>query len=291
MRKRIVISSIIVISFILIYWCYAQKADERGASNKTTEKSSQAVQPKDPSQQILHFNLEGYNDSGNKEWQIEGESADIIGNKINLNNIVAKSYSDKAKVTLVADKGVYDKDTRDIKLAENVVAMTDDGAKLTADSLSWIQTKESITTDGPVTLERDDIKTSGTGAVASPKLKQVELKENVRVEMKPATMITCDGSLEFDYENSVAVFNDNVAIKDERGEIHADKITAYLDKVSKKIREIIAEGNVRIVRGESSTYSDKATYIADTGKVVLSGSPKLVVYPEEGMQMPEILGK
>ena len=118
----------------------------------------------------------------------------------------------------------------------------------------------------------------------------MELKENAKVEMKPSTVITCEGSLEFDYELGVAVFNDKVVITDERGEISADKITAYIDKDNKNVREIVAEGNVRIKRGENNTYSEKAVYNAVDGKITLVGAPKLVIYPEEG-NIPDMFPK
>ena len=41
---------------------------------------------------------------------------------------------------------------------------------------------------------------------------------------------------------------------------------------------------MKIQRGENTTYSDKATYIEAEKKIVLTGTPKLVIYQEGNFQ-------
>ena len=43
---------------------------------------------------------------------------------------------------------------------------------------------------------------------------------------------------------------------------------------------MVARGNVRIVNGENVTYSEKAIYLVDQGRVVLPKRPKLVMQKE-----------
>ena len=57
----------------------------------------------------------------------------------------------------------------------------------------------------------------------------------------------------------------------------------------KSVKTIVAEGNVKIQRGENTTYSDKATYIEADKKIILTGAPKLVIY-QEGNAPANILG-
>jgi len=46
------------------------------------------------------------------------------------------------------------------------------------------------------------------------------------------------------------------------------------------VKDIVAEGNVKIKRGDNMTYSEKAVYDAVSKKVSLAGRPKLVIYQE-----------
>jgi LPS export ABC transporter protein LptC len=244
-------------------------------------------------QQIFSFNLEGYTDEGKKKWEIAGQSADVGQENVALKDITAKIYGEEGTLTLRADTGIYNKLKKDVKLAENVVATASDGTKLTTDSLNWNQQTQAITTKDKIVLERKEVKISGSDAIAHPKLKTVSLKKQATVEMEPSTVITCEGSLEFDYEQAQAVFNDNVKVVDQRGQIFADKITAYLDKAKKSVSKVVAEGNVKIQRGKSHTFSEKAVYDANDGSVSLTGKPKLILYQEKDMDinLPEGVGQ
>ena len=94
------------------------------------------------------------------------------------------------------------------------------------------------------------------------------------------TTITCDGEVEFNYEKNQAYFNKNVVVISDDGKIDADKITVYLNPATRKMREIVASGNVKITRGENISYSDQATYVEADKKIILSGRPKLILYQE-----------
>ena len=67
------------------------------------------------------------------------------------------------------------------------------------------------------------------------------------------------------------------------GVIDADKITINLDPSTRRVKEIVAEGNVKIKQGENITYSDKAVYVEAERKILLTGKPKLVIYQEGGL--------
>ena len=96
---------------------------------------------------------------------------------------------------------------------------------------------------------------------------------------KPSTTITCRGPLEVDYKNHVALFQNNVRVVDQRGEITSDQMEVFFDKDLETIQRIIATGNVRIQQGENVTQSDRAEYDVTEGKVTLSQQPQLQVTP------------
>jgi lipopolysaccharide transport protein LptA len=230
-----------------------QKAEKAQAQSSGT-----AIQ-----QKILSFNLEGLSDKGAKKWEVKGESAEVVSeNEVKLDNIVAKAYGEEAEATITADKGIYDKTKNNVKLEENVKA----------------------------TIENTQAFAKDYSGFASGLTGSAEKEKAVSDSKKTKTVITCDAEAVFDYENNLAYFNKNVKVAGDDGNIDADKITVNLDPGTKKISQIVAEGNVKITRGENTTYSEKATYYDADKKVVLTGKPKLVIY-QEGKLEENILGK
>jgi len=235
-------------------------------------------------QKVLSFNFEGYGEDGRKKWEIEGTSANILAGVIDLEKVNAHAYNDLADVTITADAGVFNKDTKNMLLRRNVEVHTSDGLSLFTNSLCWAAETEEVSTDDPVRIIREDVTTTATGALAKTKEKQVTLKKDIAVDFtSPDTTITCDGPLEFDYENAVAVFHDNVVIVDAEGKIFADMMTAYFNQEAKKLERVIAEGNVVIERGQSRSMSEKAIYDANTRKVSLEGKPRLIINTQDDM--------
>jgi len=205
-------------------------------------------------QRVLSFDLEGFTQKGTKSWEVKGESAEAISeSQIKLDNIVAKAYGEEAEATITAESGVYDKSKNNVTLEKNVKAVIDN-TKGFAQDFAGVPG----TADTGVKSEKKD--------AASKKKSRIN--------------ITCDGEVEFNYEKNQAYFNKNVKVVSEDADIDADKITINLEPNTKKIRDIVAEGNVKITRGENITYSDKATYVESEKKIILTGRPKLVISQE-----------
>lgn len=271
---------IVIVIIVFMLGCSKnEKAQEEGVlSEEVSPKGSS--QQEDADQKILTFSLSG-TEQGKKRWDITGESADILSSDVvELTNIVGKTYTEDSVITITADKGKFDKSSNNMELKKNVVALTEDGAELTTEHLNWNAQKELIWTEDFVQVQKDEVKTTGYGMEARPNLEKVEFKRDVKVNIDPSTVITCDGPLQIDYKESIAYLNKNVQVIDERGELAADKARVYFDREEKKIIKVIAEGNVKIKRDGSVTYSDTAIYYADEMKIVLTGRPKFVIYPE-----------
>lgn len=250
------------------------------------------------------FSVSGYEKGGKKQWDLEGKSAEIGAEEIKLKDVTGKLYGKDVNMTIIADRGNLNRIDNSVHLEENVVATSDDGATLITDYLDWNPRDQKLSSDAPVWIKRGMMKAFGKGLIAQTELSLVELKKDVTVKMLleaeegksiahlPATVITCDGPLEVDYQNNLAVFNNNVKVKDKRGEILADKMEVYFitrADSSKQmpgmqglgIKKVIATGNTEIRRGDNVTYSQKAVYEAATGKLILTGHPKLVIYSTE----------
>lgn len=238
--------------------------------NGCSGKQAKAPEPQEEEakmvadQKVMAFSLAGFEKTGKKKWEVQGRSADIMSEVVNLTDVVAKAYGEQIDMTLTADKGTFNRATNDAHFEDHVVVTGTDGTKMTTDAVDWKNAEQKVTTDKPVKVytETNDVKEDGTKA-------------------RVPTTITCDGPMEIDYAKNLAVFNKNVRVDDERGKLFCDTATAYYDAKTKQVSKIVAKGNVIIVRGGSWTYSDEAIYLAPEQKIILSGSPKVMIYPEE----------
>lgn len=265
-------------------------------------------------QQINDFSLAGYGEKGKKSWDVSGKSADILDNVVKMNQVEGNMYGEKDNIKLTSDKGDFDKAEGKVHLQDNVVITTTSGAKLTTDSLDWDRKAQVVTTKDQVNIDRDGIKVKAIGAKGQTDLKTVALEKDVRLDIDQKSkepegklskiVITCDGPLEIDYEKNVAVFKNNVKVERPDSVIYSDRMDVFFipGKQSKseakkedssqgmmsgsKIDRIVASGNVRVIRGENTSFSQEAVYSAADQKLTLSGRPKLVIYSTEGMDAP-----
>ena len=239
-------------------------------------------------QKMLTFTFSEYTHDGKKKLEIEGESADIFASSINLSNIIATLHNTREAITITSDSGVFDRTTTNVQLVHNVIAESEDGSRVTTDSMNYDSESGIGTTDDFTKITRDDMISTGTGAVVYSKERRAQLNSNVRVQFASAgeplrqpTVITCDGRLQIDYEKRIAIFHENVLVTDERGTVRGDLMEVFLEPEEKEIERIVCTGNVHIRQGPNQTFSDSAVYLAKEGRVILTGSPKLVLYPDE----------
>lgn len=289
-RKRIIILGLI---FLMAPNLYAQEQKAQGESD----------------QQIGDFSLAGYGEKGKKNWDLSGKSADIFTEIVKLKSVVGNLYGKQEDVNLTADKGDFNKVDGKVHLEKNVVITTTSGTKLTTDSLDWDRKNQLVSTKDKVNIQRENMTTTGTGAVGQMALKQVSLEKDVTVDLlpqakagKPADVkekiiITCAGPLEIDYEKNIATFNNDVKVERPDSVMTSDKMYVYFISSGKgnkesqssnepdaggltgnKIDRIIAHGNVKILRGDNTSFSEEATYNALDKKITLSGRPKLIIY-------------
>jgi len=294
---------ICVLVFAVNSGCAREDRDQADltASKETADSQKELEEASD--EMLSSFSVSGYTKGGKKQWDLAGKSADIMAEEIKLTDVTSKIYGKKTQMKIVADEGSLNRIDNNVHLEKNVKATTDDGATLTTDSLDWDAQKELLTSDAPVEIERGMMKARGRGLIAQPVSNLVQLKKDVTVELsleeasdsaqkQGPTIITCDGSLEVEYENNLAIFQDNVKVEDVRGEIFADKMNVHFSAQEQDdkqlagmegmgIEKVVATGNVEIHRGANITYSQKAVYDTDTGKLTLTGRPKLVIYSTE----------
>lgn len=263
------------------------------ATAATGSVSSQASSSVQEPQQMLDFNISGYGARGEKTWDVQGASMDMVGDDVKISDITAKLYGEKENMVLTADEGDFDRKTGVVHLNKNVRAVTDSGATMNTDSLDWSQKEQKVTTQDVAKIEKENITATGKGITAHPDFKVATFEENVVMTMdetkKPVEsgtgrmMITCDGPMTLDYNKNVAVFEKNVRVEGdaEQGTMISDKMTVIFSPETKQINKIEAVGHVRIIREENTSESDSAVFTASDKKLILTGRPKLVLYAEE----------
>ncbi len=78
-------------------------------------------------------------------------------------------------------------------------------------------------------------------------------------------------SVEADQKKNTFTFKGNVVAKQEDVTVYCNLLTVYYDGETKKIKEIVATGNVKIVQQDRRATSQKAIFYQDENKVVLEG--------------------
>jgi LPS export ABC transporter protein LptC len=254
-------------------------------------------------QQLSDFNLSGFSDKGKKSWEISGKSADIFSENIKIKNLSAKLYRDEEDVQLKAEEADFNKTSGFLSLKKDVIITTSKGGSLTTETLDWDRTQQVISTKDRVDIKRNNIIASALGAFAHTDLKKISLEKEVSVQISPKDenilssnpteriTITCDGPMEIDYDKNIAIFYNNVKVVKEDIQIYCDRLEVEFLKESIKktqtsgsetqIKNILASGNVRIIRGDNISFSNEAVYQPQDKKIVLKGSPRLIIYPEE----------
>jgi lipopolysaccharide export system protein LptA len=78
-------------------------------------------------------------------------------------------------------------------------------------------------------------------------------------------------SVEGNQKQNTVSFKGNVIAKQEDITIQTDLMIVFYDPETKKLKEIIANGNVRVVQSDRRATSKKATFYQNENKVVLDG--------------------
>jgi len=150
-----------------------------------------------------------------------------------------------------------------------------------AEIIVFLQETKEIYTDSIVNISGHGLTAAGKGGMANSDEKRAVLNEDVKVRMEPSTTVFCDGPLEVEYNKNIAVFHKNVKVVDKDGKLFADKLTVEFDAGTKKLKQVVAEGNVKVKKGNSYTLSEKAIYSDSTKSAQLLGKPRIIIDPDE----------
>ncbi|MCM8794696.1 MAG: LPS export ABC transporter periplasmic protein LptC [Candidatus Omnitrophica bacterium] len=232
---------------------------------------------------ISTFTLVGHGDQGRKKWEVRGRSADLLSTTVHLSPVEATSYGE-IQLDVTADEGWYHKETQNVELKKNVVAVTSDGARLTTESFQWQAQEGRGQTSDWVTVTRPGMTIVGQGGVCFPKMKKVRLERRVTVTMEGEngqTVVTCDGPMEVDYGRRTARFWRHVVVTDAKGTIRSDRMDILLLPAENRIEKASFWGHVRIRQESQWATAHRAHYWQPQGRTSLIGHPRLVMLPQD----------
>jgi len=203
-RKRSFWSFIIILIPLTLYGYNGVKANK--VDNIDGSKMEGQGNGSDLEQKVLAFTIDGRTPKGDRQWHLEGDSAEIIGDEIHLNTLKAIAYGKDMTINLSSREGVYRRDKGEVDLIGNVDVVSDDGFTLKTEKATWSQNTKEIYTDELVHIRQEGLYAVGTGGMANSEDRSAILKKDVRVEMEPDTIVLCDGSLEISSKDNIAIF-------------------------------------------------------------------------------------
>jgi len=268
----------IVIIFLVLFMASGcakepQVADETASQAKNLEDGV--------TQEVSTFTLSSVGDDGQSNWELEGETADIMEDKVNLSNVKIKSESMGSSVTMEAKKGVIKKSENKGTFKNDVVLAYDDGTTLATDTIDWSFKNEIATAPGAVFVKSAGLETKAMGARLDKSINKIQLNKDVFMNTPSGTTIKCSGPLVLDYKENTAVFKDNVVIENPKGTMASSEMVVFFDPDKKKILKVNANGGVRLIRGNSISVSEEAVYFAEEGKAILTGNPVIFIDSKE----------
>jgi LPS export ABC transporter protein LptC len=258
------------------YFSHVQKMRSKPDTRKEVQDVSSGVE-----QNVTAFSIEGRSPKGARQWNLQGESAEIVGDDIYLNNLKAVVYNDESVINLSSDSGVYKRESGEVELIGNVKVFSGKDFSLLTDAAKWSQEEKEIFTDETVNISREGMTAVGKGGRANSDEKWAKLNSEVKVFISPDTRVSSRGPLEVRYDDNVAVFREDVVVEDKDGRLIADTLTIEFNTETKRVAQVIAEGNVKVKKGNSYTLSDKAIYTEGTKSAQLLGRPRIIIDPAE----------
>jgi uncharacterized protein YxeA len=230
--------------FGALFYFYTQNKNQKISERK--ERNRTEIIQSSQDQQFQKFNLTGFDDKGKTSWNLQGDTAKV-------------------------DPG------QTVYLDQNVTLRLRDNTFVRTDRVQWSQDGGSLRTDSLVHVDHQNAKVTGLGAYGRPNEGFLQLNRDIDMIILPNTHLTCEGPLKIFYNQNIMTFYRRVKVTDNKGTLTANRMDVHFDPTEKRIKEIVATGNVIIVRDQDTTHSKRAIYSVDTGSIRLEGNPEITL--------------
>jgi LPS export ABC transporter protein LptC len=94
-------------------------------------------------------------------------------------------FSSRGRVTCQANRATLDLRTKDVVMGGAIVARSDQGVELQAESLKWIAASRRLRSDDSVTITRGGLVSRGKGLEAETDLERVRILQNTTSQIAP----------------------------------------------------------------------------------------------------------
>ena len=167
------LSLVIMLAFIAIYsGCNA-------GENQVGENNAEDI----PQQQLISFST-SHTEEGVLKWELVGHSATSHLGITSVDNPVVKIFQNgRLAITVTGQQGELIQSNRNVKVFEDVIAISQDGKMFTAE-LHWLNDQEKLYAPNESRIERGDSVMFGNQAMGDPDLRIVQMKQ-VRAKLYP----------------------------------------------------------------------------------------------------------
>lgn len=174
-RKKWIYGGVAVVLLILIVWAVSTApqtptaADSSGAARVMSYEDNTLTEERD----------------GRTVWTLTAKQleVDLDTQDASMHGIEGTFYSEDGRtLTLKADEGHMDHETRDVVLTGSVNAVMSDGANLTANELKWTAAAGELAAAGDAQIAREDLRATGDRITSTDEFRQFRITGNARIE-------------------------------------------------------------------------------------------------------------
>jgi len=237
-----------------------------------------------------------------KAWPEDGKTYRVQRPKVIV-------YGTEYEINVTSESGVVKLEGRRgvaCTLEGNVTVRISDPGKtvVTAEKLEWVASERILRTDSAVEVRRTDLAVKGVGMELRPQegskeLRFIQFKKDTQAEISPRAstsgifssvtgkaepdgeegeegspmFISSKGPMTINRDTNVVSFEDNVEVRRQSFKIHCDKLTMSFDPETRKVKDILARGNVRVFGAENGASGDVLSWDALSGLVEVFGNP------------------
>ncbi len=130
--------------------------------------------------------------AGSTVWEVRADQVEVNEREgVTVLTRVAQPisivfFSRQGQVTCRADRATLDLRSKDVLLAGGIIAHSEQGVELKAESLKWIAASRRLQTNDPVTITRGGLVSQGRGMEAETDLERVRILQNITSQIAPA---------------------------------------------------------------------------------------------------------
>ncbi len=224
-----------------------QGAREHKKPHVKVRKTREPATLKSQDQRLQKFSLTGFDGKGKVFWKLEGDTANIDP-------------------------------TQKIFLEKNVTLRLKENTTVRTEWVRWSPDNQTLKTDALVYVDHESVKVRGTGAVGRPSENFIQLNRYIQMWINEKTQLDCVGPMKIYYNQNKMIFYRNVRVTDVKGSVTARRMDVFFDPDQKKVKQIVAIGQVKIERGGDTTRSDRAIYTVADNSVRLEGNPEITLH-------------